>query len=334
MGRRARAALLVAAGMVAALFSGASPAAADETICGHVVRGAILAKYKETGGLERSPLGCPTTPELTTPDGQGAYTHFQGGSIYWSAWTGAHPVWGEIRDSWAGQGWERGKLGYPVGDELRNPDGAGVRQQFEGGTYYWHPTRTNGAHAVGGRIGELWAQWGHEGGDFGYPVTDEYPAVKVGGNLPENTGVRQRFENDRYLLWSPGQASSFETCHSECVGYLGITNEPWVEQTEVFTNLANGKRSVHVTPTEAGFEDADDDLQENWRQVWVNTPHLRNATQTEVNSLSKQLLCHAAFAFPKPGGGRFGGPTWDLEAWRSDIPWDAGEALRTQCNWD
>ncbi|MEV5580737.1 hypothetical protein AB0L39_19515 [Streptomyces parvus] len=68
--------------MVAALFTGASPAAADETVCGHVVRGAIPAKYQETGGLGRSPLGCPTTPELTTPGGQGAYTHVQGGSIY------------------------------------------------------------------------------------------------------------------------------------------------------------------------------------------------------------------------------------------------------------
>ncbi|MYW41980.1 hypothetical protein GT346_01145, partial [Streptomyces sp. SID161] len=39
-----------------------------------------------------SPLKCPVTDEMTAPDGRGRYTHFQGGSIYWSAATGAHPV--------------------------------------------------------------------------------------------------------------------------------------------------------------------------------------------------------------------------------------------------
>lgn len=331
MRRRLRAALLLAVAMVGSLITGASPAAADESVCGYDVRGAILDKYNDMGG-QNSPLGCPTTPENATPDGRGAYTHFQGGSIYWSASTGAHPVWGAIRDSWAGQGWERGKLGYPVSDELRNPDG-GARQQFQGGTYYWHATKSNGAHAVGGRIGELWAKWRHENGAFGYPTSDEFNATQVGGNLDENTGVRQRFENGRYLLWSPGQSSAFETCHSECVGYLGMTYQPWVVQTEVYINLANNKRSVHVTPSEAAFQDAKSDSAENWRQVWANTPFFPDATEAEANSAYKQMYCHAAYAFPKPGGGHFGGPTWDLETWRPDIPWDSGEALRTQCNW-
>ncbi|WP_413754339.1 hypothetical protein [Streptomyces sp. R-74717] len=28
--------------------------------------------------------------------------------------TGAHPVWGAIRDKWGGLGWEGGKLGFPT----------------------------------------------------------------------------------------------------------------------------------------------------------------------------------------------------------------------------
>ncbi|MFD8383894.1 DUF2599 domain-containing protein [Streptomyces sp. NPDC059679] len=324
--------VVVALASLAALTVQASPAAADDA-CGKQVGGAILAKYDELG-RETGPLGCPKDIELDNPDGVGKRQEFAGGTIYWSAASDAHPVWGAIGDKWGALGYERGKLGYPVDDERTNPDGVGKRQQFQGGTVYWHPTLSNGAHPVWGRIGELWGQWGYERGAFGYPVTDEYDAVKVGGNLAENTGVRQRFQNDRFLLWSPGQANAFETCHSECVGYLGVTNEPWVKQTEVYTNLGNGKRSVHVTPTDAAFKDADDDLQENWRQVWANTPLFRNATQTEINSVSKQLYCHAAFAFPSPGGGHFGGPTWDLETWRADIPWDSAEALRTQCNWD
>ncbi|MBX7553194.1 hypothetical protein K1Y78_35585 [Streptomyces sp. tea 10] len=46
-------------------------------------------------------------------------------------------MWGAIPDKWAALGWETGTLGFPVGDELSNPDGQGKRQQFEGGTVYW-----------------------------------------------------------------------------------------------------------------------------------------------------------------------------------------------------
>ncbi|MFD3518670.1 hypothetical protein ACFWVV_36885, partial [Streptomyces sp. NPDC058663] len=59
-----------------------------------------------TSGPFGVPLRCPTTHEVRTPDGRGAYTVFEGGSIYWSAAAGAHPVWGAVRDAWARQGWE------------------------------------------------------------------------------------------------------------------------------------------------------------------------------------------------------------------------------------
>jgi hypothetical protein len=40
-------------------------------------------------GWERSFLGYPTSNELSTEDGTGRYSEFQGGSIYWSPATGA-----------------------------------------------------------------------------------------------------------------------------------------------------------------------------------------------------------------------------------------------------
>jgi uncharacterized protein with LGFP repeats len=39
-------------------------------------------------------------------------------SIYWSPQTGAHVVAGAIRNAWGGLGWENGRLGYPVGEEV------------------------------------------------------------------------------------------------------------------------------------------------------------------------------------------------------------------------
>ncbi|HEY0947290.1 MAG TPA: hypothetical protein VGD81_18545 [Opitutaceae bacterium] len=84
----------------------------------HEVHGAIRAKYLELGA-EASFLGYPTTDETATPDGAGRFNHFQAGSIYWTARTGAHEVHGLIRNAWAQHGWERNpQLGYPISDEL------------------------------------------------------------------------------------------------------------------------------------------------------------------------------------------------------------------------
>lgn len=82
------------------------------------VHGAIREKYLALGA-EASILGYPHTDELGTPDGRGRFNHFQGGSIYWTADTGAHEVHGLIRDRWSALGWERNpQLGYPITDEL------------------------------------------------------------------------------------------------------------------------------------------------------------------------------------------------------------------------
>lgn len=82
------------------------------------VHGAIRERYLALGA-EASILGYPRTDESGTPDGRGRFNHFQGGSIYWTAGTGAHEVHGLIRDRWSALGWERNpQLGYPISDEL------------------------------------------------------------------------------------------------------------------------------------------------------------------------------------------------------------------------
>ncbi len=96
----------------------------------HEVHGAIRATW-ESLAWERGFLGFPLTDELPTPDGVGRFSHFQGGSIYWTPWTGAHEVHGWIRDRWAAQGWERGPLGYPISDEFTVRGGR--QSSFTGG---------------------------------------------------------------------------------------------------------------------------------------------------------------------------------------------------------
>ncbi|MFJ9517868.1 DUF2599 domain-containing protein [Kitasatospora sp. NPDC101801] len=328
---------LLAASALLLLGVQAAPASA-QVFCneGHSVDGAIWTEYTQTPGVQQS-LGCPTTDELALPDGVGRRQVFENGSIYWSPNTGAHAVWGLIGQKWAESGWERGNVGYPLSDELKNPDGKGVRQEFQQATIYWSPN--TGAHPVRGLIGWFWGQNGYERGNFGYPTTDEFNGTHIGGNLDSNTGVEQAFENFRYLLYSPGRSDAFETCHTQCIGYRGNTYSKWVETTDVYINLAdNSKRSVHVTPTPSAFQSAghttaSSDVPDDWKQVWSNTPLFPNATQSEINSTYEQLYCHAEYSFRKPSGDHFGGPTWDLEVWRDDIGMNFAKMLATKCNW-
>jgi LGFP repeat len=84
----------------------------------HEVHGAIRDKFNALGGAAGG-LGLPLTDETGTPDGEGRFNHFEGGSVYWTARNGAAMVRGAIRHAWAAQGWETGILGYPVQDEHR-----------------------------------------------------------------------------------------------------------------------------------------------------------------------------------------------------------------------
>jgi hypothetical protein len=145
------------------------------------VQGAIRAEWAATG-WELGPLGYPTTDETTTPDGTGRFNHFTGqntlgGSVYWTAATGAHAVYGAIRAEWAASGWELGPMGYPTTDETGTPDGIGRYNHFAGhnsfgASIYWSPA--TGAHEVYGAIRAEWASLGWELGRLGYPTSDQF----------------------------------------------------------------------------------------------------------------------------------------------------------------
>jgi len=106
----------------------------------HSVWGLIRTVWEQTG-WENGPLGYPVTDELTTPDGTGSYNHFsKAASIYFSPDTGAHEVYGAIRERWSALGWETSYLGYPTSGEF-SIDG-GRRNDFQGGYIHWSP---NGA---------------------------------------------------------------------------------------------------------------------------------------------------------------------------------------------
>ena len=154
----------------------------------------IEAKYKALGGAG-SFLKAATTAITVCPDGKGYYRHFQGGSIYWHAYTGAHEVHGAIRQKWAGLGWEKSFLGYPTSDETvgRDNDGAGRFSHFQGGSIYWHPTV--GTFELHGAIRQKYLELGAEASFLGYPTTDEL-------GTPDGVGRFNHFQAGS-IYWTP-----------------------------------------------------------------------------------------------------------------------------------
>jgi hypothetical protein len=114
----------------------------------NVVWGLIGQRWLEIG---REQFGYPLDDERSTPDGLGRYSHFRAvhlpgtpdASIYFHPNTGAHEVYGAIRQHWAGLGWERSRFGYPV-DAEHNERG-GRLQRFQGGALLW---KDNAIHEI------------------------------------------------------------------------------------------------------------------------------------------------------------------------------------------
>ncbi|WP_298155041.1 hypothetical protein [Flavobacterium sp.] len=83
----------------------------------HEIHGAIKDKWAALG-WENSFLGFPVTDEKPTPDGYGRFNFFEGGAIYFHPHLGTFAIPKGIIEIWKREGWEKGKLGYPVGDEI------------------------------------------------------------------------------------------------------------------------------------------------------------------------------------------------------------------------
>lgn len=156
------------------------------------VQGAIETDWYALGG-GRSALGLPLGNENPTAARTGVFTQFQRGSIYWSPASGAAEIRGYIKDSWAGQGYELGRLGYPTTNELGTPDGVGRFNHLQGGSDYWTPG--TGAHWVVGAIHDAWSAQGWERSRLGYPTTDELVT-------PDRTGAFNHFQGGS-LYWTP-----------------------------------------------------------------------------------------------------------------------------------
>ncbi len=156
------------------------------------VTGAVRDRWGSLG-FEFGALGYPVTDQATTPNGAAQYVHFQRGSIYWSAATGARVLSGAVYARWAAAGWETSAIGLPVTDVAPTPDGAGTYAHFRSGSIY--ATAATGARVIRGEVAAKWAATGWERGPLGYPVTDQ-------ASTPNGAAQYVHFQHGS-VYWSP-----------------------------------------------------------------------------------------------------------------------------------
>jgi uncharacterized protein with LGFP repeats len=138
-------------------------------------------------------LGAAVGPEVSGLKDGGSYQCFSVGCILYSPASGARLTMGAIRDKWGQTGFEGGRMGYPITDEVAGLRNGGVYQNYQGGAILWSPA--TGAHISVGAIRNTWAGTGFEIGALGYPVTDEIGGLRNGGAFQNYQGGA--------IIWSP-----------------------------------------------------------------------------------------------------------------------------------
>jgi hypothetical protein len=117
-------------------YKNGSPAA-------HEVHGDILVAFQNSGGVTK--WGFPTSDEMSVKgvkinntDRIVRHSEFEGCSYYWSATTGAHSTYGDIRVKWLELKGPLSPLGLPTTDEMDVPGTGGRMNGYEGGAIVWY----------------------------------------------------------------------------------------------------------------------------------------------------------------------------------------------------
>jgi uncharacterized protein with LGFP repeats len=150
----------------------------DSTV--YEVHGAIWDRYVALGA-QTGWLGLPIANTRTAHDGIGRYSDFTGGTIYYTAATGAHEMHGALRDKFRKIGVSR--LGYPTTDTRLASSQNGKYNELTHGVIYYRAKW--GAWEVHGDLFAKWNALGRERSFLGFPRSDTLNASSQGGRYNE-----------------------------------------------------------------------------------------------------------------------------------------------------
>ncbi|MCC3301157.1 LGFP repeat-containing protein [Arthrobacter sp. zg-Y895] len=135
-----------------------------------VSRNGPIREAWRRSGFENSPIGYPTTNQVTLADG-GTSQEYQRGTIIHSPASGAWIVTGAVRNVWRAAGAEKSDLKYPVGEEVRMGT-QGTYQDYQGGAMIWSAA-TGAQISKNGPIRSAWGATGFNAGYLGLPTGPE-----------------------------------------------------------------------------------------------------------------------------------------------------------------
>ncbi len=224
----------------------------------HEIHGSIKDKWASLG-WENSFLGFPVTDETTTPDGFGRFNFFEGGAIYYHPHLGTFAVPRLIADVWKKEGWEKGKLGYPVSDEIiKNNNSV---QYFEFGAII--STKASPYKVIYNSFRAnygLYTKWRATGGidsylgdlitpNKNYPKMFQYHFVEFqNGFIYENPGVSNAFVIKKGPFFDYYASKKWET------GYLGFPISDEIPSRDNFTIQKFEGGTVLYNPSAGAFE--------------------------------------------------------------------------------
>lgn len=156
----------------------------------------------------------------------GCYQVFEGGAVYWSPTTGAHPMGPPISQKYGAMNAEWGSLGYPTGDIDCGLRDGGCWQKFESGSLYAHAGTTV---FVSDSIRSGWS--GFQEGPLGYPLGEQACGLTQGG-------CYQVFQGGT-VYWSP--LTGGQMVRTELIARYAAENAEW------------GRLGYPVAPTVCGL---------------------------------------------------------------------------------
>lgn len=174
-------------------FAGADIRFTPDVGAAFEIHGAIRDEYGRL--TQRALLGFPVSDEIVGGHPSVRKNLFSHGGIYWTAATGAFPVFEELYVAYESVG-EAALLGAPVAAE--QAVGGGLFQRFTGGEIYLEDGSSTAFETHGAILQAFHATGGV--GTWGFPKTDELRIVRPGDGA--DLGRYSRFANGTFY-WSP-----------------------------------------------------------------------------------------------------------------------------------
>jgi uncharacterized protein with LGFP repeats len=201
--------------------------------------GPVGHRYAQLGN-EAGVLGFPLTDPVVIANARAS--RFERGRISWHPVLGAFETLGPIATKFNELGNELGTVKFPTASPRSAPDGTGRFSTFQLGRISWHPS--TGAHWMSREVAARYVELDAEGGDLGYPVSDE--------TAVDGPARRAGFQGGRVVL-VPGLGAlevlgPVETVYLRAGAEAGMLGLPAERQVSVplgrAQRFANGRISV------------------------------------------------------------------------------------------